>query len=86
MTKQKYLFLLFEQGILASFKLPQKPPKKSVNTTNETKNDDEYLSDFDNDEYLESLMELEDDLLWDMLIPAFVALLATGSIWLNRRL
>ncbi len=34
-----------------------------------------------------SLMgELEDDLWWDMLIPAFVAVAATICVWITRRL
>ena len=40
----------------------------------------------DEDEYIESLIEIEDDLFWDVIIPAIVTLVATGALVVNRRM
>ncbi len=40
----------------------------------------------DEDEYIESLIEIEDDLFWDVIIPAIVTLMATGALVINRRM
>ena len=42
--------------------------------------------DLDEDEYIESLIEIEDDLFWDVIIPAIVTLVATGALVVNRRM
>ncbi len=53
------------------------------NTTNTL--EDKQIEE--SEQYIISLMgELEDDLWWDMLIPSFVALVATICVWITRRL
>lgn len=42
--------------------------------------------DLEEDEYIESLIEIEDDLFWDVIIPAIVTLVATGALVVNRRM
>jgi ABC-type Fe3+-siderophore transport system permease subunit len=56
---------------------------KNTSTTNTV--EDKQIEE--SEQYLMSLMgELEDDLWWDMLIPSFVALVATICVWITRRL
>ena len=61
------------------------------NTTQDTRpearEDHQASEDYlDDDEYIESLIEIEDDLFWDVMIPAIVTLVATGALVVNRRM
>lgn len=90
------MIVLFEKGVIASFKVPFRQVKSSLMNINVTANASSDKNDTNSDEdkqieeseeYLMSLMgELEDDLWWDMLIPAFVAVVATICVWIARRL
>ena len=93
------MIVLFEKGVIASFKLPFRQIKssllnvtvsaKNTSVTNMTK-DQQTIEDKlieESEKYLESLMgDLDDDLWWDMLIPACVAVVATVCVWITRRL
>jgi hypothetical protein len=79
--------IVFEQGVIVSAKLTprfQKKIPKKVEKSPVLTNDREI--DSDDDEFVYNLLVEDEDYLFDLVIPGFIAVFATISLYLKRRL